>query len=130
MNLKFLDACQNGKINIVKELLTKVDPSIIDNFAIRFSAQNGQRDIVEFLLRDTRVDPSAWDNFAIRVAAENGHRDVVELLLKDSRVDPSERDNEAIRLAAENGHNDVVELLEQHNYKIDSICYNKMQKLK
>ena len=76
---EFLDACINGKIDIVKQLLPQVDSSAQDNYAIRWAAENGYKDIVELLLRDSRVDPSANDNEAIRLATCNVHKDIVEL---------------------------------------------------
>jgi len=128
---EFLDACRNGNINIVKQLLSQVDPSANDNEAIKWAARMGRQDVVKLLLKDSRVDPSAQDNFAIRWAARMGRKDVVQLLLKDPRVDPSAKDNYAIRWAAQNGHKEVVELLEEHGYKIDNVCYLKLaEKLK
>jgi len=125
----FLYYCRTGNIDIVKELLPKVDPSIEDNYAIRWAARNDHKDILELLLQDPRVDPSVLDNWVIKWAAYYGHKDVVQLLLRDSRVDPSADDNYAIRWAAENGHKDIVELLEQHNYKIDNIRYLELAKI-
>ena len=77
---EFLDACRNGNINIVKQLLSQVDPSANDNEAIKWAARMGRQDVVKLLLKDSRVDPSARDNYAIRWAAQNGHKEVVELL--------------------------------------------------
>jgi len=107
----FLNASEVGNTNIVKELLSIIDPSIRNNFAIRFAAKNGHKDVVELLLKDSRVDPGARDNEAIRYAAYYGHKKTVELLLEDSRVDPSAVNSQAIIFAAKNGHKDVVELL-------------------
>ena len=130
MNQKFLKSCYNGKIDIVKQLLPQIDPSIQNNYAIRYAAENGYPDVVELLLKDSRVDPSAHYNWAIRWAALNGHKDVVELLLRINTVDPFAEDNWAIKWAAEYGHKDIVEVLEQHQYKIDNVRYNEMAKLK
>jgi Ankyrin repeats (3 copies)/F-box-like len=98
-----------------------LDFSIDNQYAIRFTSQNGHLHVVERLLKDPRgralpcglkaVDPSAYDQCAIRLASENGRYEVVKRLLQDSRVDPSANDQYAIRWAAENGHLKVVDLL-------------------
>ena len=126
---EFLDACRNGNIEFIKEHLPQVDPSTRDNWAIRWAAKNGHKDVVTELLKDSRVNPSAEDNFAIKWAVVNGHQDVIKLLLEDYRVDPSAEDNWAIRFASQHCHKDVVELLEQHQYKLDNEKYNEMAKL-
>ena len=89
-SFKNLDYSSNNKnfLNEVKELLKLGvgDPSINDNWAIRWSSSNGHLEIVKELLKDSRVDPSAKDSWAIRWASYYGHLEVVKELLKDSRV--------------------------------------------
>ena len=89
------------------------DPTIDDNYAIRWASENGHIAIVDRLLQDGRVDPSAFNNFAIKWASNNGHIAVVDRLLQDGRVDPSAFDNFAIKLSSQNGHFAVVERLKQ-----------------
>ena len=114
-NEVFQQAAQRGYVEVVKLLLQdkKVDPSDIDNYAIRYAAEYGRTEVVKLLLQDSRVDPSANRNYAIRIAAERGYVDIVKLLLQDERVDPSDDNNYALRYAAENGHIKVVKLLLQ-----------------
>jgi ankyrin repeat protein len=78
-------------VEIVSLLLSdcRVDPSALDNAALRYAARNGHVEIVKLLLSDSRVDPSARENRAIRDAARKGHTEVVKLLLSDSRVEVS-----------------------------------------
>ncbi|PRP81370.1 ankyrin repeat domain-containing protein 50-like [Planoprotostelium fungivorum] len=80
------------------------DPSIVDNYTIRYAAINGCIQLVRALLADPRVDPSAQDNEAIRGASKYGHDEVVRLLLAHPKVDPSARDNEAIQKAVKHDH--------------------------
>jgi len=110
LHTRFLDACREGQIDTVRELLSRIDPSD-DKIAMSSASYNGHADVVALLLADSRVDPSHYGNGAIIYASENGHADVVALLLADPRVDPSGSDNDAIRRASENGHADVVALL-------------------
>jgi hypothetical protein len=64
-----------------------VDPSAINNHAVREAALNGHLAVVERLLLDARVNPAADDNQAVRSAVVNGHLAVVDRLLEDDRVD-------------------------------------------
>jgi len=74
-----LDASKKGNIN-------KVDPSINNNYAIRYAALNGDVELVKTLLQDPRVDPSDNDNSTIRHAALGGHDLIVYLLLNHPKV--------------------------------------------
>ena len=112
---------------------SRIDPSAVNNYAIRCASSNGHLAVIERLLQDHRVDPSAENNYAIRLASLNGHLAVVERLLQDLRVDPSAEDNYAIRLASQNGQFSVVERLLQdprvdpsadNNYVIRWASYN------
>ena len=89
------------------------DPSINDDYAIRWASDKGHVGMVKLLLRDERVDPSADDNSSIELASKNGHTEVVRLLLEDTGVDPSADNNVAILIASQNGHTEVVKLLLQ-----------------
>jgi len=101
---------------IVELLMSFIDPSDNENWAIRVASQTGNVAVVRLLLkaRDTsgrRVDPSVCNNYAIRYASSNGYDEVVELLLMDERVDPSADDDWAIKMASLNGHDNVVKRL-------------------
>ena len=73
-----------------------LDLSIDNQYAVRYTSQNGHHEVVALLLKDPRgraepcgpkaVDPSAQKQCAIRWAAENGHLQVVKRLLQDPRV--------------------------------------------
>ena len=55
------------RVNLVTgELVKSVDPSANDNYAIRWSARNGNTLVVKVILKDLRVDPSNNDNYAIK----------------------------------------------------------------
>ena len=55
----------------------RVDPSVIDDLAIRVAAQNSHIECLRLPIGDSRVDPSANENIAIRIAAKNGHKEYV-----------------------------------------------------
>jgi surface antigen len=100
-------------LEMVELLLPFVDPSTLNNYAIRIASLNGHLEVVVRLLQDGRVDPSALNNDAFGCASEKGHLAVVDRLLQDGRVDPSADNNYAIRWASRNGHIAVVNRLLQ-----------------
>ena len=57
MKQEFIEACKNGDLARVKDLLTKgVDPSTSNNYAIGLASRKGHIEIVKLLLADPRVD--------------------------------------------------------------------------
>ena len=121
----FFNACQTGDVSAVTSLLSSIDPSDDDNWAIQLASNYGHVDVVKLLLTDPHVDPSVDGNWAIRAASYNGHIKVVYLLLTDLRVDPTVRNNYAIRWAKRNNHTEVVQLLTEYMYRLDGPIYNE-----
>jgi ankyrin repeat protein len=85
----FLDACENGDVDIVDILLQLdlLDPSV-NNSAIREASKNGHIDVVDRLLQGdrSRVDPTFDNIVAFRLACQNGHIEVVDRLLQNNMV--------------------------------------------
>jgi translation initiation factor 2 beta subunit (eIF-2beta)/eIF-5 len=107
---KFMDAVKNGDARLVKKMIDKgIDPSRVNNYAIKYASNCGDLEIVKILLADNRVDPSANHNEAITMACRNGHLEVVKLLLK--RVYQSMNYNYVIVLASMYCHYQIVEML-------------------
>jgi hypothetical protein len=77
-------AINNDQILAVNSLLKdpRIDPSVNENYAIRYASDNGYKEIVEVLLQDRRVDPAAQNNCAIRWSSCHGHLEIVALLLQ------------------------------------------------
>jgi hypothetical protein len=67
-----------------------VDPTTVNNFAIRYASQHGHTKIVQLLLAwssgTKRVDPTDDNDFAFKSANYYNHAEVVQLLLADPRV--------------------------------------------
>jgi ankyrin repeat protein len=86
-------ACYQGHIEIVHILLSdmRIDPSVMNNMAIRNACKGGHYEIVRVLLKDKRVDPSDCSNDALLNAIYSGYPTVVDLLLDDSRVSLTEQ---------------------------------------
>jgi hypothetical protein len=55
-------ASENGHVAVVRELLrdSRVDPSALQNYAIKQAAYYGRAEVVKELLKDSRVDPSIF----------------------------------------------------------------------
>ena len=112
MNERFTYAIIFGDIELIRKLIVEgVDPSVYNDWAIKYAIKHRYVEVVELLLKDSRIDPSVSRNWIIRYVCENGYIRVVRLLLGDSRVDPSANDNYAIRSASYNEHIEIVELL-------------------
>ena len=64
-------ASLNGRLEVVRELLkdSRVDPSVVNNYAIQWASRNGHLEVVRELLKDSRVDPSASNNYVIQCAS-------------------------------------------------------------
>ncbi|EPZ33528.1 hypothetical protein ROZALSC1DRAFT_26861 [Rozella allomycis CSF55] len=91
-------------------LLFAVDESFCkDSFVI--ACENGNFDLVEYLVSTDKVDPAVFDNHAIKWASSFGHDEIVKYLISDKRVDPTAENNAAIRWACQAGHAKVVEIL-------------------
>lgn len=110
---EFRHASEHGDLGKVKKMMKDniIDPSLVDNCAIKSASQNGHLDVVEELLQDPRVDPSSGDNYSIKLASINGNLTIVKRLLLDKRVDPSASKNWAIGAASGHGHLEVIKEL-------------------
>lgn len=60
IHLYWILDCKNGHLEVVQLLLQhrRVDPSAMNDYAIRWARRNGQYEIVRLLLQDGRVDPT------------------------------------------------------------------------
>jgi hypothetical protein len=75
----------------------RVDPADKSNSAFVKACKNGRIEVVKLLLTDKRIDPTIpnFDGMSnrflnlrrqgIKMAQKNGHKEVVELLMQDSR---------------------------------------------
>lgn len=108
INMKFLNACNSGDIQKVKDFLNpltengyKIDPAFDNNTAIWLACDNQHLSIVKLLLGDKRVDPSANDNIALCSAVESKNLEIIRLLLGDERV-VDKLDSETLKLLRSN----------------------------
>eukprot|EP01118_Nematostelium_gracile_P011649 TRINITY_DN4167_c0_g1_i2.p1 TRINITY_DN4167_c0_g1~~TRINITY_DN4167_c0_g1_i2.p1 ORF type:complete len:399 (+),score=69.71 TRINITY_DN4167_c0_g1_i2:336-1532(+) len=123
-----------------------LDPSSMNNYAIRMAVENGHYEVVKTLLEDKRTDPAANNQKAFISAFNKGHWTIVKLLMDDPRVDPSVNDDYAFKLAweecileglsvllmAHNMHNVLFELFDATIVKdmsIDFKLYDRVSML-
>ncbi|WP_264338206.1 ankyrin repeat domain-containing protein [Wolbachia endosymbiont (group A) of Cheilosia soror] len=108
-----------NKFEIAKYLIEKKGANVNTRgnqgfFPLHAVAQNGHKDMVEFLL-DYGADVNAkgpGDITPLYVAARKGQKDVVEFLLKKGATNTLDVNNfTPLHAAAENGHKDVVEVI-------------------
>jgi hypothetical protein len=109
----FRQAVMDAQVDRVQASLVegKVDPTVLDNWAIRRVCDSGDAKLAAVLLNDVRVDPTSLGNCCLLHAAYKGHVEIMKLLLDDGRPDPCIDDHQAIRSAALCGHARVVKLL-------------------
>jgi ankyrin repeat protein len=82
-NTPLLIACDRGNVSVVKQLLTKVNPT---NESLLVSCRQGHAEIVKLFLSDPRIDISEVYNLALQMASENNHNEVVRLLQRRSSL--------------------------------------------
>lgn len=81
------------------------------NHNIRYACLNGKINIVKFLLSHHSVNPASFNSRCLINAVGNGYLEIVKLLLEDKRVDISTKRNSPIRFAAQNECMETVQLL-------------------
>ena len=83
----------------------RVDISVDSDILFRFSAQQGDIEMVTHLLKsESRVNPAVLNNEALLLAVTNNHINVAKCILNDSRVDPSVKDNICLAIALHRGY--------------------------
>jgi ankyrin repeat protein len=91
------------------------DLTALDNYAVRWAAQNGHLDVIKYL-HENGADITAENNQAVSWAARKGYLDVVKYL-HEQGADITAQKNYALHLAAANGHLDIVRYLHKHGEK-------------
>ena len=108
----FSNAYGIGDLKSINKLLRGgfIDPSGVNNDAIRTASRKGHADVVKRLLEDPRVDPSVDNNVAFRWASQNGHFEVVRCLINDGRVDKTSI-QKAVLTASQYRYMDILEFI-------------------
>jgi hypothetical protein len=127
---EFKEAVLSNNLETVERLIGKgLDPSLWDNYAIKWASIRGYTKMVKRLLLDSRIDPDDWVMF--EEVCERGHLEVVKSLLLDYRVG---RDiimanfGSPLHAAAMRCHSDIVKaLLASPTVQFSEFDYQGMQ---
>jgi hypothetical protein len=131
-----INACENGRLEVVNRLLDEADIHASNEKAFRIACRNGHLEVVNRLLElegPDRPNIHANNDYAYIWACRNGHIDVVNRLLElegHDRPNIHVNGENAFRNACRNGHINVVNrLLElkrpySYFYAFKFACFN------
>ena len=131
---EFLNACEEGDLERVKQLLERgADVNVRDKdgeTALMIVSWYGKKEIAELLIKNG-IDINAKDNLgrtALMYASWYGHNEVVKLLLENG-ADVNAQDEDditALMYAFKNGDKEIIELLKSYETKTKKkmICPN------
>ena len=126
MYVQLIDACKDGDLKQVKELIEKgVNVHTYDDYALMYASQYGHLDLVKYLI-EQGADINARNDFALRYASQYGHLDVVKYLIEQGAYIHAIEDA-TLRVAIIHGHLNIVKYLLQDYYKYTGLsnvhCY-------
>ena len=121
LNSKLINACINGDLDLVNNLLeVGADPTVFGNASV-ISAQNENNvKIVERLLKDERIELGVDRLSLLEYAAKNNNLEILDSLLNKKYEYLYLNGANVVRYAIEKGHIDSVLL--GFNRMIESIC--------
>jgi len=110
INDKLIQACINGKIDIVKNLVeNKADITVENNELLTVATCHGHFNIVKFLV-ENKADISAQNYESVRWGSYHGYLDIVKFLV-ENKADISTKDNWSVKFASYRGHLEVTKFL-------------------
>eukprot|EP01064_Diplonema_japonicum_P006193 TRINITY_DN1412_c0_g1_i1.p1 TRINITY_DN1412_c0_g1~~TRINITY_DN1412_c0_g1_i1.p1 ORF type:complete len:746 (+),score=122.88 TRINITY_DN1412_c0_g1_i1:107-2344(+) len=129
----FLDAAENGDIDVVRDYLAAgADPNLRCNKdrssinALYVAARAGNEEVVELLLKHEarcgdKINFGGHDETPLMIAAKLCHTEVVRTMLRDrkERTDDTTLESAALLVTAEEGHIEILRLLLTHGADVD-----------
>lgn len=110
LNEILIEACQNGELDEVKELISQgANIDFIDDEdwqPITYAGANGYKEIVKYLI-ENGAELGHEDDLVLREALYNGYNDIVKLLI-ESGADIHSNESCCIKEASGNGDYDMV----------------------
>jgi hypothetical protein len=104
----------SGDVEDLRKFIKENDPSIDDNYLLKYSCYLGKAELVRVLLfEDNRTNPAAGDNYCLKCACEKGFLEIVRMLLHNFKdvIDPSVDDNYCIKIASKKGFVEIMNIL-------------------
>lgn len=93
-NLKFLQACESGKLSLVEQSISFAEVNVVEkvdgNSGLMIASRDAHGEVVNYLLDNPQVDVNLSNKFgytALMLAAQNGNMDILEMLLEIDDVD-------------------------------------------
>jgi hypothetical protein len=118
--------CKYGDLKALVSLLAQgMDIHQENDPTLRWAAQNGQTEMVRFLI-DNGANIFAYGDWALQQAAHNGHIETVRLLI-ESGANIFAENCLAMRRAAEKGYTDIVALMVERGAPIEKITPEQRQ---
>ena len=111
-----IDASQNGRADVLERLLQyeKLNPSFLDNFALKVAVFDGHTAVVKLLLADSRMDFSRGVDEFFDYAVAVGNLEMVRIFLANDHFDPSSGHNFALVQAIMKNDFRIVDELLSH----------------
>jgi ankyrin repeat protein len=112
INVQLRKEAYEGNLEKVKQLQLiedGADISFESHAALRFAAQEGHINIVQFLI-EKGADIHEWNNYALQEAVRNGHLEVIQLLIENG-ADIHASEEWVLRFAASHKHSEVARFL-------------------
>jgi ankyrin repeat protein len=108
------NAAENGRLDALKELLSKVDVVIFQYYlglAVKWAAWNGHAAVIKELLSNDALISQEDRGSAVKIAAKKGYSKVVkQLLFNDALISQKDR-GWALKIAAKQGYSKIVKQL-------------------
>jgi ankyrin repeat protein len=122
----FIDACKNGRLDIVKHLSqTSLALVTIDrNYPAQVAAMNGHLETLKYLI-ENGAKATGGDNYPLKEAAENGHLNVVKYLTENG-ADIKIYGPYVFKRAAKNGRLDHLKYLLKEWNRVHLLETNKV----
>ena len=114
---KFKIAIKNNNIEKISYLLNvkDFDPTLENNYGLRYATHFNHIEIVKMLVNDNRVYPFDYAHYVKQLEfqkeMEDNNINKVKSILNDKNINPSYNDNQAIIYSCENGNLEMVKLL-------------------
>jgi ankyrin repeat protein len=110
---------ENGNFEVVKFLIGNGANIHADNdYALKISSHNGHFDVVKFLIKNG-ANIHADNNFALRWSSSNGYIKVVKFLIENGAYIHAYNDY-ALILSCQNGHTEIVKFLVEKGSDVHS----------
>ena len=143
LNKVFIDSCYEGRLEVVKYLLTSpdlkehADIHAQDDYGFRTACVNGHLEVVKYLLTSPELkehaDIHADNDYGFRLACANGQLEIVKFLILDMSIEKTKHIEDYLNKSQDNKCvKEAIELfkIRQFNQKLNNDLEHKEKKNK